>query len=287
VIALLAVPPEKTHLNGVIAGKQIAKGLYHVDTLVEKPAPGTAPTNLSVLRPLRAAAGRSSTSSSTRPQARAARSSSPTPCRRSPNAMSLYGLETEGRLYDAGDRVGFIEATVAFALKRPEARGGAPARAPPSARRLDVRARALCHGIVAARRAWFHGGNRARLLALERDDATLALCIPTATRALGRTLPSRVRVAATRVLRDGEQVSGEPVPSVDLLDRAARRPGESHAQLRAGAQAFDVPTTSATFPGACSMALVSCAKISAICPLALATIGTPEAAYSRTFSGEK
>ncbi len=34
--------------------------------------------------------------------------------------MSLYGLETEGRLYDAGDRVGFIEATVAFALKRPE-----------------------------------------------------------------------------------------------------------------------------------------------------------------------
>src|SRR5439155_1559310 len=49
VIALLAVPPEKTHLYGVIAGKQIAQGLYHVDTLVEKPAPGTAPTNLSVL----------------------------------------------------------------------------------------------------------------------------------------------------------------------------------------------------------------------------------------------
>ena len=33
---------------------------------------------------------------------------------------ALYGLETEGRLYDAGDRLGYIEATVAYALKRPE-----------------------------------------------------------------------------------------------------------------------------------------------------------------------
>ena len=33
---------------------------------------------------------------------------------------TLHGLETEGHLYDAGDRVGFIEATVAYALKRPE-----------------------------------------------------------------------------------------------------------------------------------------------------------------------
>jgi len=33
---------------------------------------------------------------------------------------TLHGLETEGNLYDAGDRVGFIEATVAYALKRPE-----------------------------------------------------------------------------------------------------------------------------------------------------------------------
>src|SRR5207249_9664598 len=46
--------------------------------------------------------------------------------------MSLYGLETEGRLYDAGDRVGFIEATVAFALKRP----GLAAELRPVLRRL-------------------------------------------------------------------------------------------------------------------------------------------------------
>jgi len=119
VIALLAVPPEKTHLYGVIAGKPIAKGLYHVDTLVEKPAPGTAPTNLSVLGRYvlppeifdileRTAPGRGGEIQLTDGLQTLAR------------RLSLYGLETEGRLYDAGDRVGFVEATVAFALKRPE-----------------------------------------------------------------------------------------------------------------------------------------------------------------------
>src|SRR2546425_908777 len=77
----------------------------------------------------------------------------------------------------------------------------------------------------------------------------LALCIPTATRALGGTLPARARVAATRGLRDGEQVSGVPVPGVDLLDRPARRPGESHAQLRGGAQPFDVLDHLGDVPG--------------------------------------
>src|SRR5437667_230035 len=41
---------------------------------------------------------------------------SPDACRQ----MPLFGLEYEGRRYDAGDKVGFVEATVAFALKRPE-----------------------------------------------------------------------------------------------------------------------------------------------------------------------
>jgi UTP--glucose-1-phosphate uridylyltransferase len=118
VIALLAVPPEKTHLYGVIAGKQIAKGLYHVETLVEKPAPGTAPTNLSVLGRYilppeifdileHTAPGKGGEIQLTDALQTLARQS------------GLHGLETTGHLYDAGDRVGFIEATVAFALKRP------------------------------------------------------------------------------------------------------------------------------------------------------------------------
>ena len=35
----------------------------------------------------------------------------------------MYAYNFEGRRYDVGDKQGFIEATVEFALKRPEMRG--------------------------------------------------------------------------------------------------------------------------------------------------------------------
>jgi UTP--glucose-1-phosphate uridylyltransferase len=34
--------------------------------------------------------------------------------------MPLYGYEFTGDRYDAGDKVGYLEANIAFALKRPE-----------------------------------------------------------------------------------------------------------------------------------------------------------------------
>src|SRR5439155_209627 len=113
------VSPEKTHLYGVIAGKQIAQGLYHVDTLVEKPAPGTAPTNLSVLGRYVLPPEIFDILEHT-PPGKGGEIQLTDALQTLAQRMSLYGLETEGRLYDAGDRVGFIEATVAFALKRPE-----------------------------------------------------------------------------------------------------------------------------------------------------------------------
>ena len=34
----------------------------------------------------------------------------------------VYACEFEGTSYDAGDKLGFLEANIAFALKRPEMR---------------------------------------------------------------------------------------------------------------------------------------------------------------------
>jgi UTP--glucose-1-phosphate uridylyltransferase len=119
VIALLAVPEDKTQLYGVISGKAVRERLYHVEKLVEKPAPGTAPSNLSVLGRYvlppsifdileRTPPGKGGEIQLTDALDALARQG------------QLHGLETEGNLYDAGDRLGYIEATVAFALKRPE-----------------------------------------------------------------------------------------------------------------------------------------------------------------------
>jgi len=49
VIAVERVAPELTARYGVISGSEVEPGVFKVDDLVEKPAPGTAPTNLAVL----------------------------------------------------------------------------------------------------------------------------------------------------------------------------------------------------------------------------------------------
>jgi len=131
VIALLAVPPEKTNLYGIISGKRLREHLYHVETLVEKPAAGTAPSNLSVLgryvlppeifdileETPPGAGGEIQLTDALQALAR---------------RLDLYGLETAGTLYDVGDKAGFVEATVAFALKRP----GLAAEVTPALRQL-------------------------------------------------------------------------------------------------------------------------------------------------------
>jgi len=123
VIALLAVPPERTQLYGVISGKKVRDRLYHVETLVEKPAPGTAPTNLSVMGRYvlppeifgileRTPPGKGGEIQLTDGLQALARQ------------MPFFGLEYEGDRYDAGDKLGFIEATLAYAMKRRDLAAG-------------------------------------------------------------------------------------------------------------------------------------------------------------------
>jgi len=49
VIAVERVSPELTSRYGVISGEEISPGTFKVDGLVEKPAPGTEPSNFAVL----------------------------------------------------------------------------------------------------------------------------------------------------------------------------------------------------------------------------------------------
>jgi len=119
VIALLAVPEDRTQHYGVISGKKVGDRLYHVDKLVEKPAPGTAPSNLSVLGRYVLPPSIFGILERTKP-GKGGEIQLTDALDVLAQQGTLHGLESEGNLYDAGDRVGFIEATVAYALKRPE-----------------------------------------------------------------------------------------------------------------------------------------------------------------------
>jgi len=49
IVAVQEVPMEQVHKYGVVAGKQIDDDLFMVDTMVEKPDPDEAPSNLAII----------------------------------------------------------------------------------------------------------------------------------------------------------------------------------------------------------------------------------------------
>ena len=121
VIALMEVPQSEVHQYGVIKGKEIKKRLYQVDATVEKPLAKDAPSRMAiigryVLRPeifrilQNLPPGRGGEIQLTDGLAQLVRE------------RKIFGCEFVGDRYDIGDKFGFVRATVAYALKRPDLR---------------------------------------------------------------------------------------------------------------------------------------------------------------------
>ena len=119
VIALMQVPLEEVHQYGVIEGKEIEPRIYEIQRTVEKPASSEAPSQMAiigryVLRPeifeilQKQPPGRGGEIQLTDGLAHLAR------------RRKMFGCVFAGERYDIGDKFGFVRATVAYALKRPD-----------------------------------------------------------------------------------------------------------------------------------------------------------------------
>jgi UTP--glucose-1-phosphate uridylyltransferase len=123
VVALMPVPENETHMYGIAAGKRLSDRILQVEKLVEKPKAGTAPSNLAVIgryvlppdvfdlleRTKPGAIGEIQLTDALDQLAAQGR---------------LVGYAFEGQRYDAGDRLGYLKANIAYALKRPELKAG-------------------------------------------------------------------------------------------------------------------------------------------------------------------
>lgn len=119
VIALQRVPEAQTHLYGIIQGKEAGERVYQITELVEKPAPNQAPSNLAVIGRYILPAEIFPVLESTRP-GKGGEIQLTDALQELTRRMPLYGYEFLGERYDAGDKVGYLEANIAFALKRPQ-----------------------------------------------------------------------------------------------------------------------------------------------------------------------
>jgi UTP--glucose-1-phosphate uridylyltransferase len=119
VVAVQPVPTKELRRYGVIKGQLVDRDLYRVSTLVEKPTTRQAPSRLgivgryvltpSIFRALRAL-----------PPGHGGEIQLTDALRRCAMSDGLYAWKLTGQRYDAGDKLGFLKATVELGLKHPE-----------------------------------------------------------------------------------------------------------------------------------------------------------------------
>jgi UTP--glucose-1-phosphate uridylyltransferase len=117
VVALKEVPPGQEHLYGIIDGDKVGDRDWRLRRLIEKPAPGSAPSRLAIIGRYvlppeifdileQTPPGRGGEIQLTDAMA--------VLCDR----HGMHGLEVEGRRFDAGDRAGYVLAVLYYALRR-------------------------------------------------------------------------------------------------------------------------------------------------------------------------
>jgi len=116
VVALEEVSADRTHMYGIIEGRETEPGVYHVNSLVEKPSPGTAPSNYAVT-------GRYVLVPDIFPLLQSQEKGFGGEIQLTDALNSLaeqdavYGVVFDGTRYDAGDKLGYIKANIQYALK--------------------------------------------------------------------------------------------------------------------------------------------------------------------------
>jgi UTP--glucose-1-phosphate uridylyltransferase len=119
ILAIQKVPKAQTRNYGVIDGKRIEDGVYLVKDLVEKPAPSEAPSNLAIIGRYILTPGIFAALELTKP-GKGGEIQLTDGLRLLMKKEPIYAYEFEGKRHDAGDKLGFLKATVEFGLKNRE-----------------------------------------------------------------------------------------------------------------------------------------------------------------------
>jgi UTP--glucose-1-phosphate uridylyltransferase len=118
-IAVAPVPEDQTHLYGIVGVEDKAAKVSRIRSMIEKPKPGTAPSNLHItgryiLQPeIFAILERGERGAGGEIQITDAMI-------RLSDSQPFFAVRFDGTIYDCGAKVGFLAANVAYALARPD-----------------------------------------------------------------------------------------------------------------------------------------------------------------------
>ncbi len=119
VVAVQKVPHEDVYRYGIVEGEEVAEGVWRVTKMIEKPDPSETASNLAIIgryilrpeiynclhRTLPGVGGEIQLTDALDMLRK---------------ERELYAYEFKGKRFDAGDKFGYLQATVNFALEHPE-----------------------------------------------------------------------------------------------------------------------------------------------------------------------
>ncbi|MEK6814167.1 MAG: UTP--glucose-1-phosphate uridylyltransferase GalU [Nitrospirota bacterium] len=119
VLAVERVPRSQVSRYGVIKAEPMDDGLHRIRDLVEKPKPENAPSDLAVIGRYILTPEIFEELERTKP-GKLGEIQLTDALKNLLGRQAIYGYEFDGKRYDAGDKLGFLMATVEFALKNSE-----------------------------------------------------------------------------------------------------------------------------------------------------------------------
>ncbi len=123
ILAVEKVPREETGKYGIISPESLYEGVSVVQDMIEKPAPDKAPSNLAVV-------GRYILSGEifryleNLPRGAGGEMQLTDAIARLLKDDKVLGYEFKGKRYDCGSKLGYLQATVQYALQHPHLRDG-------------------------------------------------------------------------------------------------------------------------------------------------------------------
>ena len=121
ILGVQEIPKENTNKYGIVDGNYIEDRIYKVKDLVEKPDVDKAPSNIAILGRYVINPEIFGILENTKP-GKGGEIQLTDALKELASKEAMYAYVFEGRRHDVGDKLGFLEATVEFALKREELR---------------------------------------------------------------------------------------------------------------------------------------------------------------------
>ncbi len=122
VLGVQEVAPEDVSKYGIVDGIPVEENIYKVQGMVEKPSPEKAPSRVAVLGRYIITPEIFTILENTKPGAGGEIQLTDALCTLAQH-QSMYAYTFEGRRYDVGSKIGFLQATVEYALRRPDIAG--------------------------------------------------------------------------------------------------------------------------------------------------------------------